>query len=409
MEPNVGFQPQNDNPAKLQRYRLAFEAFLIALCGYLIGVGGLPPLFDAPGSSNEIRSSSTQDAATQVDGQGTEVAAPAAPNQPGAGVSVTIARPTWTTGYFQAALFKELLQELGYQVSEPSTNEHAPGDVYRLMAEGSVDVWASTWTPIHQPFIEETLEDGSAISSRITTVGDLMPAAGLEGILINKDVVADYGITSLQQVNDTPDLAELFDSDGDGVAEIYGCPDDFTCDNIIDEMIEFNGWDNLVQVKDDYSTMVNQSAEKVDAGTPVLQYTWSPSGYLTMLRPGDNVLWLNLGGQELVLDGSITSEFDFNDAEPAQLGAACTGEPCWLGWVPADIRVTANNEFLDANPAARALFEQVQLKVLDVALANVKYDSGETTDQDLARHAQTWITENRETVDGWLNAARAQA
>ncbi len=108
-----------------------------------------------------------------------------------------------------------------------------------------------------------------------------------------------------------------------------------------------------------------------------------------------------------MLDGSITPEYDFNDGQPPALGAACTGDPCWLGWPAADIKVTANNLFLEANPSARVLFEQVQLKVLDVALANVKYDTGETSPEDLARHAQEWITENRPTVDGWLAAARA--
>ena len=416
-------QPQQTQPPQLQQFpprspaqkpagdryrnaRLGFEAFLIALCGYLIGVAGLPPLFDAPGGSGETETVAASDAATSE-----EVAAPlveeTANPTPGAGVSVTSARATWTTGYFQAALFKGLMEELGYQVSEPSLNEVAPADVYRMMAEGSVDFWTNSWMPNHSTFLEEELADGATVGSRVSIVGGLLPAGGLEGIVITKTVADENQITTMGQINDDPDLVALFDEDGNGKADVYGCPDDWTCDDILDEVINLNGWSNLEQIKTDYDEMVNASVEAVEAGTPRLQYTWSPSGYLTRLRPGDNVSWLSIGDRENMPDGSITPEFDFNDGDPAALGPACTSDPCWLGWPAADIQVTASNNFLDANPSARVLFEQMQLKVLDVALANVKYDTGETSEEDLARHAQEWIAENRATVDGWLAAARA--
>ncbi|MDH3296561.1 MAG: hypothetical protein OER95_19745, partial [Acidimicrobiia bacterium] len=265
----------------------------------------------------------------------------------------------------------------------------------------------NSWLPNHTTFTEVEMADGSTVASHLTVVGNLLPAGGLEGVTITKSVAQERQITTLGQINDDPELVALFDGDGNGKAEVYGCPDDWTCDDILDEVINLNGWSNLEQIKTDYDEMINASVEAVDAGEPRLQYTWSPSGYLTRLRPGDNVLWLSIGGPENMPDGSITPEFDFNDGEPAALGPACTGEPCWLGWPAADIRVTAASSFLEENPAARVLFEQAQLKVLDVALANVKYDTGETSEEDLARHAQEWIADNREAVDSWLAAARA--
>jgi len=387
--------------------RLGFEAALIALCGYLIGVAGLPPLFGPPSGPNDtqvVTSGVVGDDDGSVAGPAIETSANPTP---GAGVSVTVGRATWTTGYFQAALFKALLEELGYDVSDPAANEVGPTDMYRLMADGGVDFWTNSWLPNHQAFIDEEMDDGSMIGDYVTPVGSLMPSSGLEGIVVPKSVAEEFSITSLDQINGDPGLVELFDSDGNGLAEVQGCPDDWGCFKIMNELIEFNGWSNLEQISADYDTMVNGSVERVEGGSAVLQYTWSPSGYLTRLRPGDNVLWLNIGGQANMLDGTITPEYDFNDGQPPALGAACTGDPCWLGWPAADIAVTARNSFLEENPAARALFEQVQLKVLDVALANVKYDTGETSEEDLARHAQEWITENRPTVDSWLAAARA--
>ena len=391
-----------------RRLRLGFEAFLVALCGYLIGVAGLPPLFDAPGSSPSLQTVGSEIAASP---QTTSTAAAAASDAgaalPGSGVPVTLGRATWSTGYFQAAVVKVLLEELGYQVSDPSINEQGPSEMYRKMAEGEVDMWTNSWIPNHRTFIDEQLDDGSSISTHVSTVGQLLPSGGLEGVMITKSVAEQYQISSLEQINGDPNLVELFDVDGNGKAEIYGCPDDWSCDDILDETIEFNGWLNLEQVKGDYDTMVEASVDLIDAGNPVLQYTWSPSGYLTRLRPGDNVLWVSLGSQDKMLDGSITPAFDFDEMPAPELGAACTQSPCYLGWPAADISVTVSNSFLEANPAARVLFEQIELKVLDVALANVRYDTGEDTEADLERHAVEWVGENRAMVDTWLGAARA--
>ena len=407
---NTVDQRHSSEGDRFKNLRLGFEAALIALCGYLIGVAGLPPLFDAPGSSDRANVVSS----SVVDGQSgaADPAAPAVDGEsaaltPGSGVTATIGRATWSTGYFQASVFKALLEELGYVVSDPSAGEQGPTEAYELIADGTLDFWTNSWLPNHSNFMEAEMSDGSTVSSHISTVGELLPAGGLEGIVVNKSTAEQFDITSLGQINDSPDLVALFDSDGNGKAEIYGCPDDWGCHAILNEIIAFNQWSNFEQISDNYDAMVSQTVDRVGADVAVLQYTWSPSGYLTRLRPGDNVSWLSVGGQENMPDGSITPEYDFNDGEPAALGAACTSDPCYLGWPAADIAVTASNDFLDANPSARVLFEQVQLKVLDVALANVKYDTGETTEEDLARHAQEWIAENRPTVDEWLMAARA--
>ena len=67
--------------------------------------------------------------------------------------------------------------------------------------------------------------------------------------------------------------------------------------------------------------------------------------------------------------------------------------------------MTANNEFIAANPAAAALLEAVKLSVIEVSLANVEQGEG-AAPGDLATD---WIANNRATVDAWLDAARAAA
>lgn len=316
-------------------------------------------------------------------------------------------RASWTTGYFQAALYSALLEELGYTVADPSLNEYPPAEAYSAMASGAFDFWANGWYSQHYTWHRQELDDGTVVGDHVLVLGDQIPSGALDGLVITKTVADEHGIESLAQINDDPELAALFDTDGNGRGEVHGCPDEWTCDDIIDEMIEFNGWSNLEQVEAGYSGLVAASIDRVDAGKPAIQYTWSPSGHLTQLVPGETVYWLSIGGRENVLDGSTPGGFDFSDADAAQLGDDCSADPCWLGWEPADIKVTANAKFAEANPVAVALFEVVELSVADIAAQNVRYDAGENTEADIERHAAEWIAANRPLVDQWLVTARS--
>ncbi|MDE0497295.1 MAG: hypothetical protein OXH86_08075, partial [Acidimicrobiaceae bacterium] len=79
---------------------------------------------------------------------------------PGEGVSVTMGRANWSTGYFQAELYKQLLEELGYTVSDPAELELGPNLGYIAMAEGQMDFWANSWYPGHLAWLAGELPDG---------------------------------------------------------------------------------------------------------------------------------------------------------------------------------------------------------------------------------------------------------
>lgn len=320
---------------------------------------------------------------------------------------VTPGRANWSTGYFQAAVFSTLLEELGYEVADAAGNELAPSEAYRVMAEGGIDFWANGWYSQHLVWHDETLADGSRIGDHLVVVGQQLEDAGFQGLVVTKAVAEARQVASLAQINDDAELAALFDLDGNGKADIFGCPEDWTCDNVIDEMIALNGWANLEQTKLGYAGMVEASLARVEAGEPAIQYTWSPSGYLARFVPGDNVLWLSMGARENLLDGSTETGLDYQQFDAAEFPETCTDDPCWLGWEVEDIRVTANQEWADRHPDAMALFDVVVLDPQDIAAQNALWDAGETTPADLARHAAEWIAANRALVDDWLAVARA--
>jgi len=368
----------------------------------------------AEAAAAQEEAASAQAEAAELQAAADEAAAAAAFMSPGAGVSVTQARATWSTGYMQAAIYNQMLEELGYDVSEPGDNELANDIFHVALAEGEVDFWVNGWIPNHLNFWDDELSDGSLIGDHIELVGVSLAAAGLEGFLTNKAIAEEYGIRTLGQINDDPELVALYDAaditPGDGVIQVGSCPDSWNCAKIAAQTFEFNGWDNLEAVHAGYEAMFASAVANLEDGDPFIAYSWSPSGYLTQLIPGDNAIWVSVGTADNVLDGSTADGFDFNDLPPASLGPEfCTGDPCFTGWPAADIRVVANSDFLAANPAARSLFESVKISVVDVALQNVRYDAGEKTTADVNHHAALWIENNRAQVDEWLQAAREAA
>ena len=333
---------------------------------------------------------------------------------PGEGTTITMARADWSTGYFQAQIHKQLLEELGYEVSEPSELELGPSLAYLAMAQGDIDFWANSWYPLHNSWLANGMPDGSLVGDHVEVVGGQMVAGAPQGYLITKSVADEYGITHLDQINDDPEITALFDIDGDGVAEIYGCPESWTCDDTIENQIAFSGWDNIEQVTAGYDAMFAEAAAKVNAGGPAVVYTWAPSAYVNQLRPGDNVYWLAV---EEVIDDSNPLGIEGGEGHdqrpgqapfgPDQCPAAAEAGICQVGWVTADILVTANKEFVASHPVAKALWEAVVLSPIDVTLAIVQQQSGQDTEAEIAQLAADWIADNRDTVNGWLDAARA--
>ena len=71
--------------------------------------------------------------------------------QPTARPSISMARATWDTGWFQAEIFKNLLEEMGYAVGEPQTMGTLA--FYLAAARGEVDLWGIGWFPSHNVFL----------------------------------------------------------------------------------------------------------------------------------------------------------------------------------------------------------------------------------------------------------------
>jgi glycine betaine/proline transport system substrate-binding protein len=70
-----------------------------------------------------------------------------------------------------------------------------------------------------------------------------------------------------------------------------------------------------------------------------------------------------------------------------------------------DIRPVVNDDFLIENPAVWRLFKAISIPLTDISVQNAKMIDGESSDEDIVRHADEWITANSETFEGWVHEA----
>lgn len=309
---------------------------------------------------------------------------------------IRMARADWDTGFMQAAIYRQLLQELGYDVTDPANETRTPETFYPALAIGQLDLWANGWFPLHEPFLDRELVTGQRISEPIEVVGMQVPQGAIQGYLIDAATAEAMDITAMTDFL-RPEVAAAFDHDGDDQADLYGCNRGWGCNLEVEAHIAAHDWGASVeQVVGDYDDLLQEARRRIEAGEPTLFYTWTPNWTVAVLEPGDDVVWLE--SEPLPEEDRPTSIEGLK---------GCAGEdPCQLGWVVNDIRAVANVSFLDANPPVRRLLEVVEIPVDDIAEQNAKMAATETyTDEQVTDDASAWVKNNRELVDQWLDAA----
>ena len=327
--------------------------------------------------------------------------------QPGSGVSVLTGRLDGSAGEVLAAIGAELLGELGYEVSAARNDGYRAAAGYEALAEGEVDIWFDGYYPADRQWHEMALADGSPVANHVVVLDESVTGTVVEGLLITRGVVDEYRIGSLGDVNDSPQLVALFDTDGNGKANVFGCPDDLACGDVIDAVIANNGWDNLEQTRSWYQGLLAESGYRVDDGDPAIQYARVPSWAEARLALGDNTVWLDLGGPDHACPDAESCDVDWPSAgaEPVPDSAPCTAAPCHTGWNPSTLQLTVNAEFASANPAAMRLLELLRVDPTDLAELHLRAEEAEDPEAAAELLAAEWVAANRELATEWVVAA----
>ena len=319
-------------------------------------------------------------------------------DQPLEGVNVAQGNASWVSAGPVTQIGKQLMEELGatVEIQEFGSNSIA----YSSMNLGDTDFWMNGWFPLHNPQIPQDFN---------ATIFDAhCPGCTTEGYLIDIKSIEEYEITSLEDFRGNEELKSAFDENGDGKADLFGCPPGWGCNGIINDHFELYDWfgETFNHVSAAYAANFSTAQARINAGDPALYYTWRPNNTVLQLVPGEDVKYVNLVENAEDLKKADAYSALSTEALIAELGDEGVTDTVNLGFAAGDIRAVANNSFLEDNPAAEELLKQIRTdsQWINEATAQIKEEDG-----DPAELAAQWIEDNRDMVDEWLNAARGAA
>lgn len=316
--------------------------------------------------------------------------------QPGKGTKLQPARATWNTGFFQEALVRKGLEELGYKVNKPK--DLANPIFYKSVSLGDIDYWTNGWFPMHDAQLPKNFYD------KAEKVGYVVKAGGLQGYLVSKKHVDEFGIKSLDDFK-RDEVKKAFDKNNDGKADLTACPPGWGCEQVIAHHMEvYDLKDHINPVKAAYEAGMAATLAEYKDGGPAFFYTWAPNWTIFKLQPGKDVMWINV-------PKTMPKESQMAGKDRMEMSGieGAVSDPVKLGFVVSDIQIVANKKFLAKNPAAKKFFELFTLPLSDINEQNTLMNEGEKSQKDINRHADEWIAKNQEKWNGWLDAARAAA
>ena len=306
---------------------------------------------------------------------------------PGKGIKVQALKSSLAEATFQTLLVNRALAKLGYDVQPIKEVEYPTAHI--AISNGDATFMADHWDPLHADYFKNA--GGKDKLSREGVYSD----NAAQGYLIDKKTADAYKITNIGQLKD-PKIAKLFDTDGDGKADLTGCTPGWGCETMIEHQLDAYKLRGTVSHRQGtYSALMADTITRFKAGQPILYYTWTPYWVSAELRPGKDVVWLEVPFSSL----------------PGEQAKMDTRQPSGknYGFVVNTQHIVANKDFVQKNPAAGKLFEVMKVSVHDINAQNLRMSHGENQPQDIERHTDGWIKAHQKTFDGWIAQSLAAA
>ncbi|ESR25049.1 glycine betaine/L-proline ABC transporter substrate-binding protein ProX [Lutibaculum baratangense] len=318
----------------------------------------------------------------------------AAQELPGEGKNLKYARSdSLGANYVQDAIIIKALEEMGYDVDLSTISVAA---FFQAAAQGDLHVSGDINMPQRAPAYEQ-VKDDVALVGEGTIIG-----GGTNGFVIDKATSEEHDITNVEQLKD-PELAALFDTDGDGTANLVNCDPGWSCGDVVDfQLEEFGLGDTVESVRAKYEPLMGEVFTRAARGEPVFYYTWSPSWITDALVPGKDVVWLPIPYGALPEGVTAQGGHEVSGIE----GCAGGQDPCRMVTGSWNWMIAANRDFLSENPAAEKLLETVRWPAETWSTWEGALNEG-NSDRDIEKIAQTWIDENTDTFEGWIKEASA--
>ena len=304
---------------------------------------------------------------------------------PGKGITVQPIQSTLSEETFQTLLVSRALEKLGYTVDKPNEVDYNVG--YTSIAAGDATFTAVNWIPLHDDMYEAAGGD-----KKFYREGTLINGAA-QGYLIDKKTADQYHITNIEQLKD-PKIAKLFDTNGNGKADLTGCNPGWGCEAVINHQLDAYDLPKTVEHNQgNYAAMMADTITRFKEGKPVLYYTWTPYWVSDVLKPGKDVVWLqvpfsSLPGVQKNIDTKLSNGANY-------------------GFPVSTMHIVANKAWAEKNPAAAKLFAIMKLPLSDINAQNAMMHDGKSSEADVQGQVDGWVKAHQQVFDGWVKEALA--
>ncbi|MFT6302214.1 MAG: glycine betaine/proline transport system substrate-binding protein [Granulosicoccus sp.] len=291
---------------------------------------------------------------------------------------VVIGVPNWPSVLVTAHVLKIAMENnLGLEVElQNGTNPV----VFEAMDSGSMHVHPEVWMPNQVNLNKKYVVEKKTVRQNPNGV------AGDQAMCVTKGTAERTGIVNLSDLTD-PEMAKNFDTDGDGMGEIWIGAAGWASTPIEKIRAKSYGYDATMKLKEiDESLALAEVDSAVTKGENITFFCYTPHHMFAL-------------HDLVILKEPAHDPAQWNVIQP-------TDDPEWLSkstagvaWSSAYLHIHYAASLETDQPEAAAMLSKV---ALDTATVSAMTYALVVEEQDPATFAAKWVEDNAEIVDSWL-------
>jgi len=301
------------------------------------------------------------------------------------GAKVTALKTNIAEESFQMEIVAKVLEKMGHEVS--ISNDVNYDIAYQTIANNAkgdeVYFLASSWDPLHNGKIEAVGKE------KAIKFDNKFVANCAQGYLIDKKTADKYNIKYYNDLK-KPEIAKLFDINGNGKADLTGCNAGWGCEKVIEHQLDAYGMrDSVEHIQGEYSALIADTIANYKTGKSILYYTWTPYWVSGKLVPGKDVTFLQ-----------VTHSANPNTDSTKLPNGSDYGFNVNHQKIVASANVKKHKDIVK-------LFNIIKIDVNDISGQNMLMANGQNKEKDVKRHVEKWLESNKAKVNAWIKEAKA--
>ncbi len=293
---------------------------------------------------------------------------------------VTIGEPSWPGAKIMANVIGQIIEgRLGGEVG------YAPGANAVIFAamdggRGDIDVHPDVWLPNQSTFTDEYVDQKGTVSLSSGSY------EGRDGFCTPTYVAEQHNITSIYDLA-TPDAQALFDTNGDGMGEIWVGASGWASTNVNKVKVRDYGIETFLEPgTEDETVFFSRLADAVAAEEGIVFYCYKPH-YVHALY------------DVTMIEEPPHNPDEYTIVQPSDDADWFAKSSITTGDVIKTVTVAYSNSLNERNPAAASFLAKIDMD--SDALSQLTYEVV-VEGGDISEVAAAWIDANGEVVDSWL-------